>query len=116
MSKKGLFACFLFFTLVCTTKADDLAELLQDLAIQTACLGMYSSAEAGLLDYVTNRYVDPPNWYTPSMMNTRFAAMSGARTRIDTFYGICFDYAQFAYEDIKKYQATYNAAGMKGSQ
>jgi hypothetical protein len=65
------------------------AEILQDLAVQTACLGMYSSAEAGILDNVTNRYVDPPDWYTPPMMNTRFVEMSGEMTRINTFYGIC---------------------------
>jgi hypothetical protein len=116
MSKKGLFTCFLLLTLVCKTKADDLADLLQDLAVQTACLGMYSSAEAGVIDNVTNRYVDPPDWYTPSMMSTRFAEMSGEMTRITTFYGICFDYAQFAWDDILKYQETYNEAGMKDQQ
>jgi hypothetical protein len=116
MSKKGLFACFLFLTLVCKIMADDLADLLQDLAVQTACLGMYSSAEAGVVDNVTNRYVDPPDWYTPPLMNTRFAEMSGEMTRITTFYGICFDYAQSAWDDIYKYQEAYNAAGMKGQQ
>jgi hypothetical protein len=114
--KKSLFVGVLFFVFIWTTTADELAELLQDLAIQTACLGQYSSREAGILDYVTNRYVDPPDWYTPPMMADRFAEMSGTMTRTITFYGICFDYAQFAWDDIKKYQSYYNAAGMKDLQ
>ena len=93
---------------------DELSDLLQDLAIQTACLGMYSSTEASG-DYI-NRFNDPPDWYTPPMMASRFARMSGNMTRTATFYGICFDYAQFAYEDITRYQTLYNNAGMKDSQ
>jgi hypothetical protein len=42
--------------------------------------------------------------------------MSGNMTRIETFYGVCFDYAQFAWNDIKKYQKKYNDAGMKAQQ
>jgi hypothetical protein len=42
--------------------------------------------------------------------------MSGAMTRTNTFYGICFDYAQFAWNDINKYQKAYNDAGMKGQE
>jgi opacity protein-like surface antigen len=49
-------------------------------------------------------------------MDNRFAAMSGNMTRINTFKGLCFDYAQFAWDDIKKYQALYNKAGMKDQQ
>jgi hypothetical protein len=68
MRKMCLFICFLNLTVIYDVKADDLANLLQDLAIQTACLGMYSSTEAGVKDYITNRYIDPPDWYTPPMM------------------------------------------------
>jgi hypothetical protein len=114
MLKKNLCVGFLFFMVVCASYADDLAELLQDLAVQTACLGRYSSAETGVI--VTSRYDDPPDWYEPPLLANRFAAMSGNMTRINTFYGVCFDYAQFAWEDIKKYQAAYNRAGMKGQQ
>jgi hypothetical protein len=94
--------------------ADNLADLLQDLAVQTACLGRYSTAQTGVL--VTSRYDDPPDWYDEPMMANRFAAMSGNMTRIITFYGVCFDYAQFAWDDIKKYQRAYNDAGMKDQQ
>jgi hypothetical protein len=112
--KKNLSVGMLFLALIGTSRADDLADLLQDLAIQTACLGMYSSAETGV--NVTSRYDDPPDWYVPSMMANRFAVMSGDMTRISTFYGVCFDYAQFAWDDIKRYQESYNQAGMKGQQ
>ena len=106
----------LFFLSLIKVASDDLGDLLQDLAVQTACLGMYSSTEAGVIDYITNRYIDPPDWYTPPMMAGRFASRSGNMTRTITFYGICFDYAQFAWDDIKKYQANYNKAGMKDQQ
>lgn len=41
--------------------------------------------------------------------------MSGNMTRTTTFYGVCFDYAQFAYDDIKKYKSWYNEQGLYGS-
>ena len=97
-----------------TISADDLADILQDLAVQTACLGRYSIVQAN--KYVTTRYNDPPDYYEPPMLANRFAAMSGDMTRTITFYGVCFDYAQFAWDDIKKYQKMYNNAGMKDQQ
>jgi hypothetical protein len=116
MMKKSLLTIFLLISFVNATNSDDLVNLLQDLAIQTACLGMYSSTEAGIIDYITNRYIDPPDWYTPPLMASRFVQMSGNMTRIETFYGVCFDYAQFAWNDIKSYQSMYNKAGMKDQQ
>jgi hypothetical protein len=112
--KKVFFIVVLFLLSISSISADDLADILQDLAIQTACLGMYSTAQTGV--YVTSRYDDPPDWYDPPIMANRFARMSGNMTRIETFYGVCFDYAQFAWNDIKKYQELYNDAGMKGQQ
>lgn len=46
------------------------------------------------------------------MMAQRFKNMSGNMTRTATFYGVCFDYAEMAYWDIKNYQSLYNKAGM----
>jgi len=112
--KKNIFVGVFFSFLVFSISADDLADILQDLAVQTACLGMYSTAQTGV--YVNSRYDDPPDWYTPYMMANRFAAMSGKMTRTNTFYGVCFDYAQFAWDDIKRFRKTYNEAGMKGSE
>ncbi|MDR2177315.1 MAG: hypothetical protein LBP20_04640 [Treponema sp.] len=114
MFRKKLLVGFFSIVLVCTINADDLANLLQDLAVQTACLGQYSSAETGAI--VTSRYDDPPDYYAPPLLANRFAEMSGDMTRITTFYGICFDYAQFAWDDILEYQEAYNAAGMKDQQ
>lgn len=104
----------LFSIFTYTISADDLADLLQDLAVQTACLGRYSIAQAN--KYVTTKYNDPPDYYDPPMLANRFAAMSGDMTRTITFYGVCFDYAQFAWNDIKEYQKMYNNAGMKEQQ
>jgi hypothetical protein len=66
--------------------------------------------------YVTSRYEDPKDWYDPPLMANRFASMAGNMTRKSTIYGVCFDYAQFAWDDIKRYQADYNGAGMKGRE
>ena len=112
--KKSLCTCALLLALACQVTADNLADLLQDLAIQTACLGRYSAAETG--KKVVSRHDDPRDWYDPPYMANRFAAMSGEMTRITTFYGVCFDYAEFAWDDIQKYQTTYNEAGMKDQE
>lgn len=87
--------------------ADDFTDILQDLAIQTACIGQYSATQAG-----GGWYDDPHDYYTPQLMAARFKNMSGNMTKTATFYGVCFDYAQAAYVDIEKYQSTYNNAGM----
>lgn len=91
--------------------ADTFTDLLQDLAMQTACLGTYSNTEAGKYGIR-----DPHDYYSPPMLAERFAKMSGDRTRIQTFYGICFDYAQAAWDNIKQYQSNYNKVGMLNQQ
>jgi len=112
--KKYSFLLILFSLNINMVAADDLADILQDLAVQTACLGQYSATQIN--PNVFSRYDDPPDWYTPPMMAERFARMSGDATRTNTFYGLCFDYAQEAYDDIRRYQEDYNKAGMKGKQ
>lgn len=91
--------------------ASSFLNILQDLAKQTACIGTYSATQAG-----GGWYDDPHDYYTPQMLAERFKKMSGERTRTQTFYGVCFDYAQAAWDDIRTYQTSYNNAGMKGSQ
>ena len=91
--------------------ADSFTDAIQDLAIQTACIGQYSATQAG-----GGWYDDPYDYYTPAMMAERFKNMSGNMTRTITFYGVCFDYAEFAYWDIKEYQTSYNNKGMGESQ
>ena len=99
----ALFACAGF--------ADSFTDTIQDLAMQTACIGQYSATQAG-----GGWYDDPHDYYTPQMMAERFAKMSGNMTRTTTFYGVCFDYAQFAYQDIERYKSWYNQQGMYEGQ
>ena len=105
--KKIYLLGFIFLLLSVYSFADSFTDAIQDLAMQTACLGQYSAAEAG-----GSRYDDPPNYYTPRTLAEHFAKMSGNMTRTITFYGVCFDYAQFAYQDIEKYKSWYNKQGM----
>lgn len=91
--------------------ADTFTDAIQDLAIQTACVGMYSMTEAS-----GGWYEDPHDWYTPQDMAERFAKMSGDMTRTTTFYGVCFDYAQFAFNDVKKYADWYRQQGLYENQ
>ncbi|UKI56050.1 MAG: hypothetical protein L6V90_02355 [Treponema succinifaciens] len=42
--------------------------------------------------------------------------MSGNTTRTITFYGVCFDYAEFAYWDIKDNESLYIKNGMRKGQ
>lgn len=109
--KKSLCVLLVLATSALSVFADAFTYAIQDLAIQTACIGKYSMTEAG-----GGWYEDPDDWYTPQMMAERFAKMSGNMTRITTFYGICFDYADFAWHDIVKYKNSYNQVGMYEGQ
>lgn len=105
--KRKLLLLLTFMIISTNFFADSFTDAIQDLAIQTACIGQYSATQAG-----GGWYDDPHDYYTPPMMADRFKDMSGNMTRTNTFYGICFDYAQFAYQDIEKYQSWYNKQGM----
>ncbi|MDR2803942.1 MAG: hypothetical protein LBB22_06615 [Treponema sp.] len=59
--------------------------MLQDLAVQTACLSMYYSAETGII--ATSRYDDPPDYYNPPMMANRFYGVR-LKTNLELFYGL----------------------------
>lgn len=109
--KKIFFSIIILLSSISFVCADSFTDLLQDLAIQTACIGQYSATQAG-----GGWYDDPFDYYTPDMMAERFKNMSGNMTRTTTFYGVCFDYAEFAYWDISTYQDMYVKAGMKEGQ
>lgn len=111
MRKKFLNVVILLFSSTVILFADSFLNIIQDLAMQTACIGSYSSTQAG-----GGWYDDPHDYYTPQRLAARFKKMSGERTRTQTFYGVCFDYAQAAWDDIKTYKSDYNKAGMKESQ
>jgi len=104
---------FILLCLILTSKvfADSFTDIIQDLTIQTACIGQYSSTQAG-----GGWRDDPHDYYTPQMMAERFKQMSGNMTRTTTFYGVCFDYAQFAWQDIDTYTTLYNENGMYEKQ
>ena len=109
--KKLLISSIILLFLIVATYADSFTDILQDLAIQTACIGQYSATQAG-----GGWYDDPQDYYTLGMMAARFKNMSGNMTRTITFYGVCFDYAEFSYWDINDYQTLYNNEGMGESQ
>jgi tetratricopeptide (TPR) repeat protein len=88
--------------------ADDFTDELQWLAMQTACIGQYNAAQTG--DYTLG---DPHDYYKPSDIRDYLTVLSGERTRTQTFYGVCFDYAQAAYDDIAQYRSHYESLGMQ---
>jgi tetratricopeptide (TPR) repeat protein len=85
-----------------------LAEALQWLAVQTACLGEYGMAFTG--DFTRP---DPRDNYRPNDIREYLARQSGNRTSIRTIYGICFDYAQYAYNVISDSRNYYAGLGVK---
>lgn len=109
--KKLLSFFVILSAFVCNSFCDSFTDAIQDLAIQTACIGQYSATQAG-----GGWYDDPHDYYTPQMMAERFKNMSGNMTRTTTFYGVCFDYAQFAWQDVDKYKKWYNDNGMYEGQ
>ena len=82
MVARNIKICFslILFLAGSGASADSFTDMLQNLAVQTACLGQYSSTEAG-----GSWEDDLHDYYTPQMMAGRFKEMSGERTRIETF-------------------------------
>lgn len=91
--------------------ADSFTNAIQDLAVWTACVGQYSATQAG-----GGWYEDPYDYYTPNLIAGRLATESGTMTRTQTFYGVCFDYAQYAYEYVWNNKNYFNSQGMYESQ
>jgi tetratricopeptide (TPR) repeat protein len=106
--KRTIFAIMLLAAMASAAAADDLTGELQWLSVQTACLGMYNNAQAG--NYTLG---DPQDYYKPSDIREYLTERSGSRTVTQTFYGICFDYAQSAYDEIKNNRNRYESLGMK---
>lgn len=100
--KRKLLILLTFMIISTNFFADSFTDAIQDLAVVIACKGTYARAEAGYVD-------DPDDFYTPNMMASRFASESGNKTMTATFYGVCFNYAQFAFTEIKNYKSWYNA-------
>ncbi|MDR1893087.1 MAG: hypothetical protein LBQ61_00130 [Spirochaetales bacterium] len=88
--------------------ADGFTDELQRLAMQTACIGQYNGAQTG--NYALG---DPHDYYTPGDIREYLTRTSGSRTRTQTFFGVCFDYAQAAYDDILQRRSHYEGLGMQ---
>lgn len=88
---------------------NDFKMMLHILCIRAACVGNYNAAEIGELE-------DPPDYYWPEDLAELFAMESGIRTKTDTFYGVCFDYAEVVYNHIKSVKNELEQAGMKKNE
>jgi hypothetical protein len=87
---------------------NDFEYELQWLTVEIACLGKYSSAQAG--DYTLE---DPHDYYTPELINKYLANKSGKRTMTKMIYGVCFDYAQLCWDELREFKNYYNDLGVE---
>ena len=85
--------------------ADSFTDAIQDLARYTACIGKYNMAQVGLSGTATN-------YYTEEMIDSRLAQESGDETMTNTFFGVCFNYAQFAYNYVDRNLSYYKSKGL----
>lgn len=103
----------IFLIILCASSlfSDSFREAIQDLAVQIACTGKYSATMAG-----GTWRDDPIDYYTPTIMAPRFSDLSGDTTEYQTFYGVCYNYAKYAYNDIRNCKNWYEKQGLKHDQ
>ncbi|MBR5966624.1 MAG: hypothetical protein IK015_10965 [Treponema sp.] len=112
LQKKYVFiVCLVLFIPSAQLFPDSFTNAIQDLAVRTACIGQYSATEAG-----GGWYDDPHDYYTPKMIAVRLSKESGNMTRTSTFYGVCFDYAQFAWNYVEQNKSWYKSQGLYEGQ
>ncbi|MDR1506838.1 MAG: tetratricopeptide repeat protein [Treponema sp.] len=87
---------------------NSLADAMQWLAVRTACLSEYGMAFTE--DFTEP---DPRDNYRPADIREYLAGQSGGRTRVQTIYGICFDYARAAYDYISQNSNYYGNLGVR---
>ena len=95
--KKNIFISLLFFSslnLFCITNFD-FKEFINSITIETACIGQYSATQAG-----ETSQDDPIDYYSPKDIADYLKDLSGYRTKTETFYGVCFDYAEYFYKRL----------------
>lgn len=81
----------------------NLANKLQWLAVKIACKGVYDMAYTG--DF---RARNPTDYYKTSFIKSYLAKNDGRASKGTVlFEGICFDYADFAYQELKDNQKDY---------
>jgi len=98
-----------FGTPISFSGGGSLADELQWLAVRTACIGVYNSAQTR-----NPTLEDPKDHYQPSDIREFLTVRSGAETKTDMFYGVCFNYAQAAYEDMTQNSSYYRQMGVRG--
>jgi tetratricopeptide (TPR) repeat protein len=96
-------------TAIAYTTNTSLADELQWLAVQTACLSIYNSLQ-WTQDFTLE---DPYDYYQPGAIREYLTSLSGSETQNTMTYGICFNYAQLAYDDISRYRSHYEGLGMR---
>ena len=85
---------------------DPLTDGLQRLAVYTACICQYNMAQTG------STLGDPHDYYTPRHIRDYLTERTGSRTVTNTYYGVCYDYAQAAYNEILENQRYYEELGV----
>ncbi len=81
----------------------NLAYKLQWLAVKIACKGVYDMAYTGNF-----RARNPTDYYKTSFIKSYLAKNDGRASKGTVlFEGICFDYADFAYQELKDNQKDY---------
>ena len=81
----------------------NLANKLQWLAVKIACKGVYDMAYTG--DF---RAKNPTDYYKTSFIKSYLAKNDGKASKgTILFEGICFDYADFAYQELKENTKDY---------
>lgn len=83
---------------------ETLAYQLQWLAVKIACKGVYDMAYAG--DF---RAENPVDYYKTSFIKHYLASNDGMASKgTELFEGICFDYADFAYRELRDHKNEYS--------
>lgn len=83
--------------------SEEMATKLQWLAVKIACKGIYDMA------YTGNFYAKNPNDYYKTSFIKKYLANDDGKTSRGTllFEGICFDYAEFAYQEVSAKKSDY---------
>lgn|GEM_PF-3390033 len=83
----------------------DLAAQLQWIAVKVACKGTYDMAYTGNF-----RAKNPTDYYKTSFIKRYLASNDGQASKGTTlFEGICFDYADFAYQELSANKKNYSS-------
>lgn len=84
---------------------EDLTAQIQWLAVKIACKGIYDMAYTG--DFSAK---NPTDYYKTSFIKKYLASNEGKASKgTDLFEGICFDYADFSYRELRDHRNEYSS-------